>query len=130
MWWFVVLSLLHNRSHLGAGAPAGQKRNPVRSLLRSGPTLCVRPHGNLVFETRNGGKHPVRSLRIHGDCAVDHVGHGQQHRRRSQCRDRVGPGRGERGNDPAGLPPLVPGRFGLRMLFAVLRSHRPRRESM
>jgi hypothetical protein len=65
----------------------------------------------------------VRILPVPGDGELDALGE-QPHRRRTEYRDRVGPGRGERGNNRAGLPPLVPGGFGLRMLFADQAVHR------
>ena len=89
--------------------------------------LCVVRHdGNLALEleTRNGGNRLVRILPVPGDGELDALDDEQPHRRRTEYRDRVGPGRGERGNNRAGLPPLVPGGFGLRMLFADEPVHR------
>src|SRR5438309_3684756 len=103
----------NSRGHLGARTAASQKHTPVHFRHRGGPTLCVRHDGSLALETtRNGGKRLVRFLPVPGDGELDAV-HRPADRRRTEYRDRVGPGRGERGNNRAGLPPLVPGGFGL-----------------
>ena len=84
--------------------------------------MSVRHDGNLALKLLKRGM--VASvlcacLPVPGDGDLDALDDERPHRRRSEYRDRVGPGRGERGNDPAGLPPLVPGGFGLRLVYGL-----------
>jgi hypothetical protein len=100
--------------HLGAGTAASQKHTSVHFRHSGGPSLCIRHDGKLAFETkRNGGERRVRILPVHGDGDVDPLDDEQPHGRRAAHRDHVDPGRGEPGSHRAGLPPLVPGGFGL-----------------